>query len=118
MFSTITAGLPGMWRWCSRSRTTTCPSHRSTTSRPRSRFRLWSRQQRHALLGHGDSVPRAGVFVAGLKAGRIVWEVLGNGATIPDDRVHFDSHARIKDMDIEGVDVNMVLPSGGLAAFS
>jgi len=24
----------------------------------------------------------------------------------------------VKDMDIEGVDVNMVLPSGGLAAFS
>ena len=40
------------------------------------------------------------------------------GPPFPDDRVNFDSHARIKDMDIEGVDVNMVLPSGGLAAFA
>jgi uncharacterized protein len=40
------------------------------------------------------------------------------GPPFPDDRVNFDSHARIKDLDIEGVDANMVLPSGGLAAFS
>jgi hypothetical protein len=31
--------------------------------------------------------------------------------------VSFDPHARVADMDIEGIDVNMVLPSGGLAAF-
>ena len=29
------------------------------------------------------------------------------------DRVSFDPHARVKDLDIEGVDVNMILPSGG-----
>jgi predicted TIM-barrel fold metal-dependent hydrolase len=32
--------------------------------------------------------------------------------------VSFDPHARVADMDIEGVDVNMILPSGGVPAFS
>ena len=40
------------------------------------------------------------------------------GPPFPSDRVSFDPHARVKDMDIEGVDVNMILPSGGVPAFA
>ena len=39
------------------------------------------------------------------------------GPPFPTDRVSFDPHARVKDMDIEGIDVNMILPSGGVPAF-
>src|SRR5262249_3342198 len=35
----------------------------------------------------------------------------------PTDRVSFDPHARVKDMDLQGIDVNMILPSGGVPAF-
>ena len=39
------------------------------------------------------------------------------GPPFPSDDVSFDSHARVKDMDIEGVDGNMILPSGGVPGF-
>ena len=45
------------------------------------------------------------------------WDVRWQGPPFPDDRVSFDSHARVKDMDIEGIDVNMVLPSGSIVGF-
>src|SRR3989441_5300271 len=52
-----------------------------------------------------------------LKSGGTPWDVRWQGPPFPDDRVSFDPHARVKDMDIEGVDVNMVLPSGSLPGF-
>src|SRR5215831_2536821 len=46
------------------------------------------------------------------------WDVRWQGPPFPSDRVSFDPHARVKDMDIEGVDVNMILPSGGVPALA
>lgn len=46
------------------------------------------------------------------------WDVRWKGPPFPSDRVSFDPHARVADMDIEGVDVNMILPSGGVPSFS
>ena len=63
-------------------------------------------------------VPPAESISRGLSDGGTPWDVRWQGPPFPDDRVSFDSHARVKDMDIEGVDVNMVLPSGGIASFS
>jgi predicted TIM-barrel fold metal-dependent hydrolase len=45
------------------------------------------------------------------------WDVRWQGPPFPTDRVSFDPHARVKDMDLEGIDVNMILPSGGVPAF-
>jgi predicted TIM-barrel fold metal-dependent hydrolase len=53
----------------------------------------------------------------GVKDGGTPWDVRWKGPPFPSDRVSFDPHARVRDMDIEGVDVNMVLPSGVIAAF-
>jgi predicted TIM-barrel fold metal-dependent hydrolase len=53
----------------------------------------------------------------GLKDGGTPWDVRWQGPPFPSDRVSFDPHARVRDMDLEGIDVNMVLPSGGLPAF-
>src|SRR5262245_9452762 len=83
-----------------------------------SRYRVGKRPDLNRMLGSRDRVPPADSVAKGLKDGGTPWDVRWQGPPFPDDRVNFDSHARIKDMDIEGVDVNMVLPSGGLAAFS
>src|SRR5439155_6167206 len=83
-----------------------------------SRYRVGKRPELNRLLGSRDPVPPADAITRGLKDGGTPWDVRWQGPPFPDDRVNFDSHARVKDMDIEGVDVNMVLPSGGLAAFS
>jgi len=40
------------------------------------------------------------------------------GPPFPSERVSVDPHARVRDMDVEGIDVNMILPSGGVPAFS
>nr|PYN37338.1 MAG: hypothetical protein DME01_04885 [Candidatus Rokubacteria bacterium] len=83
-----------------------------------SRYRVGKRPDLNRMLGSRDRVPPADAVTRGLKDGGTPWDVRWQGPPFPDDRVNFDSHARIKDMDIEGVDVNMVLPSGGLAAFA
>jgi uncharacterized protein len=83
-----------------------------------SRYRVGKRPDLNRMLGSRDRVPPAESVSRGLKDGGTPWDVRWQGPPFPDDRVSFDSHARIKDMDIEGVDVNMVLPSGGIASFS
>jgi predicted TIM-barrel fold metal-dependent hydrolase len=83
-----------------------------------SRYRVGKRPDLNRMLGSRERVPPAESISRGLKDGGTPWDVRWQGPPFPDDRVSFDSHARIKDMDIEGVDVNMVLPSGGIAAFS
>ena len=83
-----------------------------------SRYRVGKRPDLNRMLGSRDRVPPVESVSRGLKDGGTPWDVRWQGPPFPDDRVSFDSHARIKDMDIEGVDVNMVLPSGGIASFS
>ena len=83
-----------------------------------SRYRVGKRPDLNRMLGSRDRVPPAESVSRGLKDGGTPWDVRWQGPPFPDDRVSFDSHARIKDLDIEGVDVNMVLPSGGIASFS
>src|SRR5262245_62093583 len=53
----------------------------------------------------------------GARDGGTPWDVRWQGPPFPSERVSIDSHARVKDMDLEGVDVNMVLPSGSVAGF-
>jgi uncharacterized protein len=83
-----------------------------------SRYRVGKRPDLNRMLGSRDRVPPVESVSRGLKDGGTPWDVRWQGPPFPDDRVSFDSHARIKDMDVEGVDVNMVLPSGGIASFS
>src|SRR5205085_12470584 len=64
-----------------------------------------------------DRVEPPSSTAKGARAGGTPWDVRWQGPPFPDDRVSFDSHARVKDMDIEGVDVNMILPSGSVAGF-
>jgi uncharacterized protein len=82
-----------------------------------SRYRVGKRPGLDRRLGSREKVPPAGAMTRGLKDGGTPWDVRWQGPPFPDDRVNFDPHARVKDMDIEGIDVNMILPSGGIAAF-
>jgi uncharacterized protein len=54
---------------------------------------------------------------AGAARGGTPWDVRWQGPPFPSDVVSIDSHARVKDMDLEGVDANMILPSGGVPGF-
>jgi uncharacterized protein len=81
-----------------------------------SRYRVGKRPELNRRLGSRERV--APPTPRGPKDGVTPWDVRWQGPPFPSERVSFDSHARVKDMDIEGVDVNMVLPSGGLPAFS
>src|SRR5882762_4907732 len=46
------------------------------------------------------------------------WDVRWQGPPFPSEQVSVDPHARVRDMDVEGIDVNMILPSGGVPAFA
>jgi hypothetical protein len=83
-----------------------------------SRYRVGKRPDLNRRLGSRDRVAPPSAASAGAKDGGTPWDVRWQGPPFPSDRVSFDPHARVRDMDIEGVDVNMILPSGGVPAFS
>jgi predicted TIM-barrel fold metal-dependent hydrolase len=82
-----------------------------------SRYRVGKRPELNRRLGSRERVDVDAVIRRAEKDGGTPWDVRWQGPPWPSDRVNFDPHARVRDMDIEGVDVNMILPSGGLPAF-
>ena len=83
-----------------------------------SRYRIGKRPDLNRRLGTRDRVDMTASVERKVRDGGTPWDVRWQGPPFPDDRVSFDSHARVKDLDIEGVDVNMILPSGGVAALA
>jgi predicted TIM-barrel fold metal-dependent hydrolase len=81
-----------------------------------SRYRIGKRPDLNRRLGSRDRVDLSSAVERKVKDGGTPWDVRWQGPPFPSDRVSFDSHERVKDMDIEGVDVNMILPSGGIPA--
>jgi predicted TIM-barrel fold metal-dependent hydrolase len=82
-----------------------------------SRYQVGKRPALDRRLGSRERVAPPSAVSRGVKDGGTPWDVRWKGPPFPSDRVSFDPHARVRDMDIEGVDVNMVLPSGVIAAF-
>jgi predicted TIM-barrel fold metal-dependent hydrolase len=82
-----------------------------------SRYRIGRVPPLDRRLGSRDRVAPPSSASRGLKDGGTPWDVRWQGPPFPDDRVSFDPHTRIKDMDLEGIDVNMVLPSGSVPGF-
>ena len=82
-----------------------------------SRYQIGKRPALDRRLGSRERVAPPSAAARGVKDGGTPWDVRWKGPPFPSDRVSFDPHARVRDMDIEGVDVNMVLPSGVIAAF-
>ena len=81
------------------------------------RYRIGKMPKLDRRLGSRDRVAPPSATAKGTRDGGTPWDVRWQGPPFPDDRVSCDSHARVKDMDIEGIDVNMVLPSGSVAGF-
>ena len=75
-----------------------------------SRYLIGKRPKLNRRLGSLDRVDPPSGGVRGARDGGTPWDVRWQGPPFPTDRVSFDSHARVSDMDIEGVDVNMILP--------
>jgi len=82
-----------------------------------SRYRIGKRPALNRRLGSRERVEPPSAATRGAKDGGTPWDVRWQGPPFPSDRVSFDSHARVHDMDLEGVDVDMILPSGGVPAF-
>src|SRR5262245_24789362 len=82
-----------------------------------SRYVVGKRGAFDRRLGSRDKVPPPSAQSRGARDGGTPWDVRWQGPPWPSDRVSFDPHARVRDMDIEGIDVNMILPSGGVPAF-
>jgi len=76
-----------------------------------SRYRVGKRPDLNRCLGSRERVDLEAAVDRKVRDGGTPWDVRWQGPPFPSDRVSFDSHARVKDMDIEGVDVNMILPS-------
>jgi len=77
--------------------------YKSATNRG---FRIYSKGQRHyrRRLGAADPTDTRGKYMAGFTG--------AHGARKPSPRVDYEPAERIADMDYEGVDVNLTLPSG------
>lgn len=83
-----------------------------------SRYRVGKRPELNRRLGSRERVGPPSAIRQGLKErDGTPWDVRWQGPPFPTERASFDPHARVKDMDIEGVDVNMILPSGAVASF-
>ena len=82
-----------------------------------SRYLIGKRPKLDRRLGSRERVAPPSGASRGARDGGTPWDVRWQGPPWPSERVSFDPHARVKDMDLEGVDVNMVLPSGGVPAF-
>jgi len=75
-----------------------------------SRYLIGKRPKLNRRLGSLERVDPPSGGARGARDGGTPWDVRWQGPPFPADRVSCDSHARARDMDIEGVDVNMILP--------
>ena len=83
-----------------------------------SRYRIGKTPKLNRRLGSREYVDPPSSESKGARDGGTPWDVRWQGPPFPSDRVSFDPHARVADMDVEGIDVNMILPSGGIPAFA
>ncbi len=69
-------------------------------------------------LGSREKVSRPTAPSADKRASGTPWGVQWKGPPWPTERVNVDSHARVADMDIEGVDVHVIIPTRGVNGFA
>jgi uncharacterized protein len=69
-------------------------------------------------LGSQERVSRPPSASAEKRASGTPWGVQWKGPPWPTERVNVDSSARVADMDIEGVDVHVIIPTRGVNGFA
>src|SRR5262250_999018 len=82
-----------------------------------SRYSIGRRPDLNRRLGSRELVDLPSGAARGARDGGTPWDVRWQGPPFPSERVSVDAHARVRDLDLEGIDVNMILPSGGVPAF-
>jgi predicted TIM-barrel fold metal-dependent hydrolase len=82
------------------------------------RYVIGPRPRLDRRLGSLERVAPPSAAARGARDGGTPWDVRWQGPPFPTERVSLDPHARVRDMDLEGIDVNMILPSGGVPAFA
>lgn len=82
-----------------------------------SRYRIGKMPALNRRLGSRERIEPPSATARGARDGGTPWDVRWQGPPFPSDRVSIDPHARVQDMDVEGIDVDMILPSGGVPAF-
>jgi predicted TIM-barrel fold metal-dependent hydrolase len=82
-----------------------------------SRYRIGKMPALNRRLGSRERIEPPSAAARGARDGGTPWDVRWQGPPFPSDRVSIDPHARVQDMDVEGIDVDMILPSGGVPAF-
>ena len=83
-----------------------------------SRYVIGKRPRLDRKLGSLERVDPPTGAARGARDGGTPWDVRWQGPPFPNERVSVDPHARVRDMDVEGIDVNMILPSGGVPGFA
>ena len=83
-----------------------------------SRYVIGKRPKLNRKLGSRERVDPPSAAARGARDGGTPWDVRWQGPPFPSEHVSVDPHARVRDMDLEGIDVNMILPSGGVPAFA
>jgi predicted TIM-barrel fold metal-dependent hydrolase len=91
---------------------------RSPAKAGMSRYVIGKRPRLDRKLGSLERVDPPTAAARGARDGGTPWDVRWQGPPFPSEHVSIDAHARVRDMDVEGIDVNMILPSGGVPAFS
>src|SRR5262249_58867567 len=91
---------------------------RSPAKAGASRYLIGKRPALNRRLGSRERVEPPSAATRGARDGGTPWDVRWQGPPFPSERVSIDAHARVRDMDIEGIDVNMILPSGGVPGFA
>src|SRR2546430_3940213 len=69
-------------------------------------------------LGSREKITRPTAPSADRLASGTPWGVQWKGPPWPTERVNVDSHARVADMDIEGVDLHVIIPTRGVNGFA
>jgi len=69
-------------------------------------------------LGSREKIVRPSAPSADKRASGTPWGVQWKGPPWPTERVNVDPHARVADMDVEGTDVHVIIPTRGVNGFA
>ncbi len=101
-------------RWRKALETCNPPVQRVTLRGGLHGHRVAPRKSGHRHLGTQDMVEQP----QGKGAVDVPWKAQWKGPPFPTERVNDDPHARVADMDIEGTDVHLIIPTAGASSFA
>ena len=105
-------------RWKAEIETTTPPVQRTPIRGGFHTYRIDIRTPGQRRLGTKEKMGPPPSSATSAQGGGVPWGVQWKGPPFPTERVNDDPHARVADMDIEGVDVHVIFPTRGVSGFA